>query len=135
MGALHERHRALLRAARRRERSVLATLFVNRTQFSEPSDYTAYPRDEAADLAAFKACGVGLVFAPSVEEMYPEGLRYKNRPGTDRRRFGRGAATRALRGRRHGGGQALQPHKAGARLLRSKGLATDPGDRPHCRRT
>ncbi len=81
MGALHEGHRALLRDARRRDRSVLATLFVNRTQFNEPSDYTAYPRDEAADLAAFKACGVDLVFAPSVEEMYPEGFGTKIDPG------------------------------------------------------
>ena len=81
MGALHEGHRALLRAARRRDRSVLATLFVNRTQFNEPSDYTAYPRDEAADLAAFEACGVDLVFAPSVEEMYPEGFGTKIDPG------------------------------------------------------
>ena len=62
-------HRALLRAARRRERSVVATLFVNRTQFNDPSDYAAYPRDEAADLDAFAACGVDLVFAPSAAEM------------------------------------------------------------------
>ena len=81
MGALHEGHRALLRAARRRDRSVLATLFVNRTQFNEPGDYAAYPRDESADLAAFEACGVDLVFAPSVEEMYPEGFGTKIDPG------------------------------------------------------
>ena len=81
MGALHDGHRALLRAARRRERSVLATLFVNRAQFNEPGDYAAYPRDEAADLAAFKACGVDLVFAPSVEDMYPEGFGTRIDPG------------------------------------------------------
>ena len=81
MGALHDGHRALLRTARRRERSVLATLFVNRTQFNDPGDYAAYPRDESADLAAFKACGVDLVFAPSVEEMYPEGFGTRIDPG------------------------------------------------------
>ena len=81
MGALHDGHRALLRTARRRERSVLATLFVNRTQFNEPGDYAAYPRDESADLAAFEACGVDLVFAPSVEEMYPEGFGTRIDPG------------------------------------------------------
>ena len=81
MGALHAGHRALLRAARRRDRSVLATLFVNRTQFNEPGDYAAYPRDESADLAAFEACGVDLVFAPSVEEMYPEGFGTRIDPG------------------------------------------------------
>ena len=81
MGALHEGHFALLRAARRRERSVMATLFVNRTQFNDPSDYAAYPRDEAADLAAFETAGVDLVFAPSVEEMYPEGFGTRIDPG------------------------------------------------------
>ena len=81
MGALHDGHRALLRTARRREHSMLATLFVNRTQFNEPGDYAAYPRDESADLAAFEACGVDLVFAPSVEEMYPEGFGTRIDPG------------------------------------------------------
>lgn len=81
MGALHEGHLALLRAARRRDRSVVATLFVNRTQFNDPSDYAAYPRDEAADLAAFETNGVDLVFAPSVEEMYPEGFDTRIDPG------------------------------------------------------
>ena len=81
MGALHEGHLALLRAARRRDRSVVATLFVNRTQFNDPSDYAAYPRDEAADLAAFDTSGVDLVFAPSVEEMYPDGFGTRIDPG------------------------------------------------------
>ena len=81
MGALHAGHLALLRAARRRERSVIATLFVNRTQFNDPSDYAVYPRDEAADLAAFKASGVDLVFAPTTDEMYPEGFSTRIDPG------------------------------------------------------
>ncbi|MYA59433.1 MAG: pantoate--beta-alanine ligase [Chloroflexi bacterium] len=81
MGALHAGHLALLRAARRRERSVVATLFVNRTQFNDPSDYAAYPRDEAADLAAFEASGVDLVFAPSAGEMYPDGFGTSVDPG------------------------------------------------------
>lgn len=81
MGALHAGHLALLGAARRRERSVLATLFVNRPQFNAPDDYAAYPRDEAADLAAFEACGVDLVFAPLAAEMYPEGFGTRIDPG------------------------------------------------------
>ena len=81
MGALHDGHFALLRAARRRDRSLVATLFVNRTQFNDPSDYDAYPRNEAADLAAFEASGVDLVFVPSVEEMYPEGFGTRIDPG------------------------------------------------------
>lgn len=81
MGALHQGHLALLRAAGRRDRSIVATLFVNRTQFNDPSDYAAYPRDEAADLAAFETNGVDLVFAPSVDEMYPEGFGTRIDPG------------------------------------------------------
>ena len=81
MGALHEGHRALLRAARRRERSVVATLFVNRTQFNDPADYAAYPKDEGKDLAAFEACGVDMVFAPPVSEMYPTGFGTRIEPG------------------------------------------------------
>ncbi|MDE2767762.1 MAG: pantoate--beta-alanine ligase [Chloroflexota bacterium] len=81
MGALHAGHLALLRAARRREHSVIATLFVNQTQFNDPSDYAAYPRDEAADLAGFETSGVDLVFAPSVEEMYPDGFGTSIDPG------------------------------------------------------
>ena len=81
MGALHQGHVALLKAARRRERSVIATLFVNRTQFNEPGDFAAYPRDEAADLATFEACGMDLVFAPSTDEMYPHGFGARIDPG------------------------------------------------------
>ncbi len=81
MGALHDGHLALLQAARRRDRSVVATLFVNRTQFNDPSDYAAYPRDESVDLAVFEANGVDLVFAPRVEEMYPQGFGTQIDPG------------------------------------------------------
>lgn len=81
MGALHDGHMALLRAARRRERSVIATLFVNQTQFDDTDDYAAYPRDEAADLAGFESCGVDLVFAPSTDEMYPMGFETRIDPG------------------------------------------------------
>jgi len=81
MGALHDGHLALLRAARRRDRSVVATLFVNRPQFNDPADYAAYPKDESADLAAFEACGVDLVFAPTTDEMYPAGFETRIDPG------------------------------------------------------
>ena len=81
MGALHDGHLALLQAARRRDRSVVATLFVNRTQFNDPSDYAAYPRDESVDLAVFEANGVDLAFAPSADEMYPGGFGARIDPG------------------------------------------------------
>ena len=73
MGFLHEGHRSLMRRARAECSVVAATIFVNPTQFGPNEDFTRYPRDEARDLAACEAEGVDIVFAPSVEEMYPEG--------------------------------------------------------------
>jgi pantoate--beta-alanine ligase len=74
MGALHAGHLALVAAARAQCERVVASLFVNPKQFGPAEDFTAYPRNEAADLAAFAQGGVDLVFAPSVAEMYPEGF-------------------------------------------------------------
>ena len=73
MGSLHEGHRSLMRRARAECASVVATIFVNPTQFGPNEDFTRYPRDEARDFAICEAEGVDIVFAPSVEEMYPEG--------------------------------------------------------------
>ncbi|MQC18453.1 MAG: pantoate--beta-alanine ligase [Chloroflexi bacterium] len=73
MGALHEGHRSLMRRARRDCEQVIATIFVNPTQFAPGEDYTAYPRPEEADLTICEAEGVDLVFIPQVEDIYPEG--------------------------------------------------------------
>ena len=75
MGALHAGHLSLLSAARDECDTVVMSLFVNPTQFSESSDLAAYPRDEARDLAAAADAGVDLVFAPDAAEMYPPGFQ------------------------------------------------------------
>lgn len=74
MGALHEGHLSLLRAARDTNGTVVLSIFVNPTQFGEAADLNAYPRTEAADVALAAEAGVDVVFAPSVAEMYPSGF-------------------------------------------------------------
>jgi len=71
MGALHAGHASLFAAARRDCDLVLATLFVNPTQFDDPSDLDRYPRTLDADLALMADHGVDAVLVPSVEELYP----------------------------------------------------------------
>ena len=73
MGAFHEGHLALLRAAREECDAVVVSLFVNPTQFGANEDLSRYPRDETRDAQLAKAEGVDVLFTPSVEEMYPKG--------------------------------------------------------------
>jgi len=73
MGALHEGHRTLVRAARERAGSVVVSVFVNPTQFGPGEDYDRYPRTWDADLAALAEEGADLVFHPGVEDVYPPG--------------------------------------------------------------
>jgi pantoate--beta-alanine ligase len=81
MGALHDGHVALLRAARQENDTVVMSLFVNPAQFDEQADLAAYPRDEARDLAIAEAEGVDLVFAPTAAELYPPGFATWVDPG------------------------------------------------------
>ena len=76
MGALHSGHTSLIQAARRECAVVLVSLFVNPTQFDEPHDFDKYPRTLDTDLALMEAAGVDVVFAPSIDEIYPNGTRY-----------------------------------------------------------
>ncbi|PSK90891.1 pantothenate synthetase [Murinocardiopsis flavida] len=71
MGALHSGHRRLIAAARADADSVIVSIFVNPLQFGPGEDYQRYPRDLDADVAACAAEGVDVVFAPTVEVMYP----------------------------------------------------------------
>ncbi|SDY11730.1 pantothenate synthetase [Micromonospora pattaloongensis] len=73
MGALHEGHAALLRAARDRADHVIVTIFVNPLQFGPTEDFDRYPRTLDADLELCQREGAALVFAPSAQEMYPAG--------------------------------------------------------------
>ena len=73
MGALHEGHRALVRAARERAGSVVVSVFVNPTQFGPGEDFDRYPRTWDADLAALAEEGADAVFHPPVDEVYPPG--------------------------------------------------------------
>ena len=74
MGSLHDGHVALLRAARSENEIVVASLFVNPTQFDEQADLAAYPRDEARDVEIAEREGVDVLFVPPAAEMYPPGF-------------------------------------------------------------
>jgi pantoate--beta-alanine ligase len=74
MGALHDGHRALFRAARLENNRVVASLFVNPAQFDEQADLATYPRDEQRDLELAASEGVDAVFAPGLDELYPSGF-------------------------------------------------------------
>lgn len=73
MGAFHEGHLSLIRRARDECGFVVVSVFVNPLQFGDPADLAAYPRDEEHDLGVADELGVDAVFAPPLEEMYPNG--------------------------------------------------------------
>ena len=103
MGAFHEGHLALFSAAREDSDVVVASLFVNPTQFAANEDLTSYPRDEARDAKLAEAAGIDVLFAPSVEEMYPDGfatwvdVEDTGAEGTARPNHFRGVATVCLK--------------------------------------
>jgi pantoate--beta-alanine ligase len=74
MGALHDGHRELIRAARAHADRVIVTIFVNPLQFGPNEDFDRYPRTPDADLEICRAERADVVFAPALDEMYPDGL-------------------------------------------------------------
>ena len=72
MGALHEGHASLVRRCVSENDITVVSVFVNPTQFNDKNDLQSYPRDLYADCKLLESCGADIVFAPSVEEMYPQ---------------------------------------------------------------
>jgi pantoate--beta-alanine ligase len=74
MGALHEGHLSLVRHSRTHDDTVVASIFVNPTQFGPGEDFARYPRDPDRDLALLRDLGTDVVFMPPAEEVYPQGF-------------------------------------------------------------
>jgi pantoate--beta-alanine ligase len=72
MGALHEGHLSLVRLAKKRAKRVVVSIFVNPTQFGPNEDFEAYPRDEYGDMAKLASAHADLIYAPGVNEIYPD---------------------------------------------------------------
>lgn len=93
MGALHAGHISLVERAVAENGAAVVSVFVNPTQFNNPDDLASYPRDEEADFKLLAQAGVGAVFAPSVNEIYPEGT---DKPSHE---FDLGTAAEVMEGR------------------------------------
>src|ERR1044071_8442204 len=74
MGWLHAGHRALIERARAENATTVVSIFVNPKQFGDPADLEKYPRNEARDVEICREAGADLVWAPSVEDVYPPGF-------------------------------------------------------------
>jgi pantoate--beta-alanine ligase len=78
MGALHEGHLALLQACRKESDIVVCSIFVNPTQFNNPTDYQLYPNTIEKDIRLLVEAGCDVLFLPSKEEMYPAGFQARH---------------------------------------------------------
>jgi pantoate--beta-alanine ligase len=80
MGALHRGHSSLVERCRRENQVVVVSIFVNPSQFNDPSDLERYPRPLDQDLALLQSLGVDEVIVPTVQELYPNGYRFRVEP-------------------------------------------------------
>ena len=108
MGYFHEGHLSLMRQARADCDFVVVSLFVNPAQFGEGEDLASYPRDERRDAELAGAEGVDLLFAPPLEEVYPDGFATVVAVGRPDRRSRRRCPPGPLRRRDHRRDEALQ---------------------------
>ena len=122
MGAMHDGHRSLLRAARGSADRVAVSIFVNPMQFDDRDDLARYPRDEPADLAICEAEGVDVVWAPPVEEVYPLGVELAHPEPGDVGDLYEGAARPG-----HFGGVLLVVHRLVRRRRSVRGLLRREG--------
>src|SRR5688572_9207509 len=81
MGALHDGHMSLVRAARKRAKRVVVSIYVNPAQFAPHEDFSSYPRDLDRDLTALAMLGVDLVWTPDNAQMYPADFSTRIAPG------------------------------------------------------
>jgi pantoate--beta-alanine ligase len=77
MGALHQGHLSLVRRSRAENARTLVSIFVNRAQFNDPSDYAQYPRTREEDVALLRRAGADAILAPAEKDLYPDGFRYR----------------------------------------------------------
>ena len=78
MGALHKGHLSLYEAAKKENDEVISSIFVNPTQFNNPDDFNKYPKTLDKDLELLEKAGIDAVYVPSVEDIYPEGMKSKH---------------------------------------------------------
>ena len=135
MGALHDGHRSLIRAARLRCDALVVSIFVNPTQFSPTEDLSTYPRPIARDRALCREEGVDVCFEPTALAMYPEGFQTTVTVPALAPPMGRRGPASSLRRRRHGGDETLRNRATPSGFVRPERLPTGSAGSATCGRS